>query len=207
MLGTIKLNGKNIIPSKVVCVGKNYTEHIYELGDEVPDKMVLFVKPNSAINTKVQLSGDEPIHYEGEICFLYEGGTFSAVGFGLDLTKRALQSKLKEKGLPWERAKAFDGAAVFSQFTDFDESPASLNFTMTINGETRQEGKVGLMIYKPHQILKEIQSFMTLFDGDVVMTGTPKGVGPLAAGDLVEAVLKNGDKVLQQVSWTVQEIS
>lgn len=204
MLNSIKLAGKEVIPSKVVCIGQNYIEHIYELGGEVPEGMVLFVKPNSAISSEVQLTGDEPIHYESEICFIYEDGKFTAVGLGLDLTKRSLQTRLKEKGHPWERAKAFDGAAVFGDFVEFEGSTAKLNFTMTINGELKQEGKVGLMIHKPHHVLKEILSFTTLIDGDVVMTGTPKGVGPLAVGDIIEAVLKNDDKVLQQVKWVVQ---
>ncbi len=204
MLNKIHIAGKEVAPSKVICVGQNYIEHIYELGGEIPENMVLFAKPNSAITSQVKLTGDEPIHYESEICFIYEDGEFTAVGLGLDLTKRALQFKLKDKGLPWERAKAFDGAAVFSEFVAFEGSTANLNFTMTINGEVRQEGKVSLMIYKPNHVLKEILSFISLVDGDVVMTGTPKGVGPLVAGDEIEAVLRDGDKVLQEIAWKVQ---
>ena len=163
---------------KIVCVGRNYEEHIIELGSEKPDSMVLFLKPASAIADRLNAYLGETLHYEGEICFSIKDGEFDRVGFGLDLTKRALQTRLKQKGLPWERAKAFDGAACFSDFVAFDKTKINqLRLKLDINQQTVQAGGYDLMIYKPDQVLREIKSFMTLNDGDIVMTGTPKGVG------------------------------
>jgi 2-keto-4-pentenoate hydratase/2-oxohepta-3-ene-1,7-dioic acid hydratase in catechol pathway len=101
---SIIVDNTQVIPSKIICIGRNYVDHIAELGNEVPDEMVVFIKPNSSIAEQLSSYHDEPLHYEGELCFVYQLGRFSAVGFGLDLTKRQLQSKLKAKGLPWERA-------------------------------------------------------------------------------------------------------
>jgi|TARA_B110000014_G_C19859757_1_gene445412 2-keto-4-pentenoate hydratase/2-oxohepta-3-ene-1,7-dioic acid hydratase in catechol pathway len=181
---------KTITPTKVLCIGRNYVDHITELGNEIPDEMVVFFKPNSAISSSLTAYHlDEQLHYEGEICFVYEQGKFSAVGLGLDLTKRALQSKFKKKGLPWERAKAFDGAAVLSDFVPLPKNEETLRLALKINGEEKQAGGVSLMMYKPQVILKELQKFVTLEDGDVVMTGTPKGVGAINTGDNFEAKL------------------
>jgi len=115
-LKKIYVGERSVAPAKIVCVGRNFVEHIEELGNEIPENMVIFLKPNSAVAEDLRACHDEPLHYEGELCFLFEKGRFAAVGFGLDLTKRNLQSQLKVKGLPWERAKAFDGSVVFSSF-------------------------------------------------------------------------------------------
>ena len=127
------VNKKQVTPSKIICIGRNYVDHIAELGNEVPDEMVVFLKPNSAISTQLQSFHQEALHYEAELCFLYQQGKFSAVAIGLDLTKRTLQTKLKSKGLPWERAKAFNGAAVFSNFALIDEIDHSLSLTLSID--------------------------------------------------------------------------
>jgi len=198
---TISLEQHSIAPSKIVCVGRNYVEHIEELGNDRPEQMVLFCKPNSALSERLQSVQGEPLHYEGELCFMVEKGQFAAVGLGLDLTKRHLQSQLKAKGLPWERAKAFDGSAVLSPFVRIDPRPQNLHFEWRINGQQVQQGNLDMMIYKPDQILSEIQSFMTLNEGDVVMTGTPKGVGVIRAEDHFQAVLKQGDAVLLEAQW------
>ena len=198
---TIVVDGKAVTPSKVVCVGRNYVEHIAELGNDVPDEMVVFFKPNSAISDQLISSHQEQLHYEGEICFVYNQGRFSAVGFGLDLTKRGLQSKLKDKGLPWERAKSFDGAAVLSEFVNIDDVSDELSLTLSIDGELTQQGGVPLMMYKPNDILAQLQSFITLEDGDVVMTGTPKGVGKIAKGSKFEAHILQGEQRLVSASW------
>ncbi|MGD8292159.1 MAG: fumarylacetoacetate hydrolase family protein, partial [Desulfobacterales bacterium] len=124
-----------VTPSKIVCVGRNYYAHIEELGSQVPDQMILFSKPNSSISNQLSSHKGEQLHYEGELCFLFENGRFSAVGFGLDLTKRKLQSILKEKGLPWERAKAFDGSAVFSKFIEIFEATTEMTFELKKNGD------------------------------------------------------------------------
>lgn len=189
-MNNIVLDLKEITPSKIVCVGRNYVEHIEELGNEMPEQMVIFTKPNSAISDQLISTHQlEQLHYEAELCFLYQQGKLSAVALGLDLTKRTLQSYLKNKGLPWERAKAFDGSAVFSEFIAIkdNESKAidnTLTLSLEINNTLTQQGSVQLMMYKPEQILTELQSFMTLEDGDIIMTGTPKGVGIINKGDV-----------------------
>jgi 2-keto-4-pentenoate hydratase/2-oxohepta-3-ene-1,7-dioic acid hydratase in catechol pathway len=132
-------------------------------------------------------------------------GTLSAVGFGLDLTQRELQSKLKAKGLPWERAKAFDGAACFSDFVALGDTPLdSLSLQLEINGELRQQGGYELMMYKPAQILSGIARFMSLDDGDIIMTGTPKGVGQVQPGDRFIGRVLSGEKVLVSGEWTAE---
>ncbi len=191
---TVVVDGKRVAPSKVVCVGRNYVEHIQELNNEIPTSMVIFMKPNSAIS-EVLVSGKNPLHYEGEISFLIKQGRVSAVGFGLDLTNRVLQNELKEKGLSWERAKAFDGAGVFSPFVSIDESEVEkLSMQLWINGVLTQEGGVDLMIHKPLEIIKEINSFSSLIDNDIVMSGTPKGVGSFKSGDVFVGKIFVGKK-------------
>ncbi len=106
---SVKLGDELIRPSKVLCIGRNYLEHIHELDNAIPDEMVVFNKPSTSITSVLNSYHHERLHYEAEICFLIKDGKYQAVGLGLDLTKRALQGQLKGKGLPWERAKAFDG--------------------------------------------------------------------------------------------------
>jgi len=185
----------------VVCVGRNYVEHIKELGNEMPEDMVLFCKPNSSISSELRYVGEDG-HYEAEISFLILDDDIKGVGFGLDLTKRDIQSKLKSKGLPWERAKAFDGAAVFSEFVHIEKSDIdSLEVELLINGKLVQKGGVELMIYKPEEIIKEIKSFMSLEDGDIVMSGTPKGVGKFKKGDLFRGKIICKNKFLAEKEW------
>jgi len=204
-MNTIRLESEHIAPSKIVCIGRNYLEHIRELGNETPDDMVIFNKPNSSISSRLLAARDEPLHYEGEICFMVQDGSLSAVGFGLDLTQRELQSKLKAKGLPWERAKAFDGAACFSDFVALGDTPLdSLSLQLEINGELRQQGGYELMMYKPEQILSGIARFMSLDDGDIIMTGTPKGVGQVQPGDRFIGRVLSGEKVLVSGEWTAE---
>ncbi|MEH6582446.1 MAG: fumarylacetoacetate hydrolase family protein [Halioglobus sp.] len=201
-MNTVLVNGSPLTPSKIVCIGRNYVAHIKELGNEIPDEMVVFNKPNSAISESLHsVLLDDALHYESELCFIVRDGGFGAVGFGLDLTKRALQSTLKQKGLPWERAKAFDGAVVFSPFVALPQTPETLSLTLTVDGATRQSGGVELMMYKPGTILQELEKFMSLEDGDIVMTGTPAGVGPVLAGEQFEGKVLAGDDVLVCQSW------
>ncbi len=193
-----------MIPSKIVCVGQNYVKHIQELGNEIPDNMVLFIKPNSSISDTLVSFQHEQIHYEGELSFLFEDGRFSAVGFGLDLTKRSLQKQLREQGLPWERAKTFDGAAVFSEFVSIKDSTALFSISLDINEKTVQSADIHQMIYKPDEILAEILTFMTLNDGDIVMTGTPSGVGTFSPGDLFTGQISENGKPIVSVSWVAE---
>ena len=203
-MNTITVGHERVTPSKIVCIGRNYVDHIQELDNEVPDDMVVFLKPNSAISTQLSAYQKETLHYEGEISLLVENGCFTAVGFGLDLTKRELQAHLKDKGLPWERAKAFDGAAVFSDFVRFDGECASLSLALSINNTLVQSGAVEHMMFKPKAILAQLPEFLTLNDGDIVMTGTPKGVGPMSAGDTFEGCILRADEVLVEGRWVAQ---
>ena len=198
---TIRVEKNLITPSKIVCVGRNYIEHISELGNEPPDQMVIFLKPTTAISTELRSAHEEPVHYEGELCFLYQNKRFSAVGFGLDLTKRDLQNRLKKQGLPWERAKAFDGSVVFSQFKAISEISPRLTFELNINDRTVQNGNIDQMIYKPDQILTQITTFMTLLDGDIVMTGTPKGVGKINQGEIFTGTVRDGRETVTSETW------
>ncbi|MEH0740553.1 fumarylacetoacetate hydrolase family protein [Vibrio cholerae] len=199
---SIKLGSSEITPSKIVCIGRNYIEHIHELGNAVPEQMVVFNKPASAITSTLSSFHQEPLHYEAEICFVVTNGEYSHVGLGLDLTKRGLQSSLKGKGLPWERAKAFDGSAVLSRFMPLDGIEVNaLSIELYINCVRVQKGAVTQMIYSPQAILQELGSYTTLYDGDVVMTGTPQGVGEVHSGDRFLARLKTDDTTLMEIEW------
>jgi len=200
-LNTIVIGDRFVRPSKIVCIGRNYVEHIAELGNEIADEMVVFFKPNSAISRELNAVHGEPLSYEGELSFVYEGGRFVAVGFGLDLTKRELQSRLKQKSLPWERAKAFDGAATFSNFVVLEHEMDSLSMTLEINGAIVQSGNIGLMMYKPGDILTGLAEFVSLTDGDIVMTGTPKGVGIIQLGDEFKGSVYAHGELLTCATW------
>jgi 2-keto-4-pentenoate hydratase/2-oxohepta-3-ene-1,7-dioic acid hydratase in catechol pathway len=200
-LKTVLLNGQPITPSKVICIGRNYVDHIAELGNEVPDDMVVFLKPNSAISDELTSFHQEPLHYEGEICLMVIQGEFRAVGFGLDLTKRTLQGTLKAKGLPWERAKGFDGAAVMSEFVSIDDISDDLALILSIDNQLVQQGGVDLMMYKPSKILELLTPIFTLEDGDIVMTGTPKGVGVINLGSVFNAQVNQGNQTLVNTAW------
>ena len=198
----INFKGSVLVPSKVVCVGKNYAGHIREMQSAIPDEMVVFMKPPSAIGDQLRSHAGETLHYECEICLLIMDQQIAGVGVGLDLTKRQLQSKLKKAGLPWERSKAFDGAALLSAFVEVPGNIEDLNLTLKIDGGLKQQGGVTDMLYKPAAILDQLKTFTRLESGDVVMTGTPAGVGPIIAGTHFEASLLHGAKVLVQAEWT-----
>ena len=203
-MNKIVLEDKEIFPSKVVCIGRNYMEHIKELNNEVPEDMVFFIKPNSAISNKLDFPKNQnSCHYEAEISFLIEDSKIIAVGFGLDLTLREVQSKLKEKGLPWERAKSFDGAAVFSKFVNFDGDISKLGIELYINGELKQKGDYSLMINKPLEIIKEANSFLSFENGDILMSGTPSGVGSFKVGDVFLGKILLDEKIIIEESFKV----
>jgi len=197
----INFKDKHYTPSKVVCIGRNYVQHIHELGNEIPENMVVFNKPNSAISDTLHFYS-EHCRFEGEICFLILDGEIKGVGFGLDLTHADVQNKLKKKGLPWERAKAFDGSAVLSNFV-LIESVETLEMKLYINDDLVQFATYDLMIYKPGVMLAEIKAFMSLEDGDVIMSGTPKGVTNYAVGDrFLGQIYLHGEVILEQ-EWVV----
>jgi 2-keto-4-pentenoate hydratase/2-oxohepta-3-ene-1,7-dioic acid hydratase in catechol pathway len=189
----------------VVCIGRNYAAHIEELDNEVPDQPVIFVKPNSAVTKQLRIGSTEPIHYESEISFLIIDGQLNGVAFGLDLTKRQTQTTLKAKGLPWERAKAFDGAAVFSDFVNIPKGLKRLRLELEINGQLTQHGGVNLMLNKPLELVSEIETFMSFEDGDIMMTGTPSGVGIVSKGDVFVGKIFDADSLLVQQKWRVQD--
>lgn len=203
-MNSILLNEQEIFPSKVVCIGRNYTEHIAELNNETPDEAVFFFKPNSSISDTLAFpEGQSSCHYEAEISFMIEENKISAVGFGLDLTLREVQSKLKAKGLPWERAKCFNKSAVFSKFVNFSDDISKLEIELYINDELKQKGSVELMITKPKEIIQELLSFSSFEDGDILMTGTPKGVGEFNSGDIFVGKILYEDKVLIEKRFDV----
>lgn len=203
-MNEVLLNGDPICPSKIVCVGRNYVAHIKELGNAVPDEMVVFLKPNSAIGDELLACHQEPLHYEAELCFIVVDAKLFAVGIGLDLTKRTLQSQLKQNGLPWERAKAFNHSALFSEFVALDidtETLDGLSLELLIDGELVQQGSCQQMLHSPQAIIDSVSEYMHFEDGDIIMTGTPKGVGQVSAGaSFVGRVLLNG-KTLCQQTW------
>ena len=187
---------------KVVCVGRNYAAHAEELGNEVPKAPILFMKPASSVVSIRQgvvrpnpaLYGET--HYEAELCVQLAADLSSAtieeakqaiggVTLGLDLTLRELQAELKEKGHPWERAKCFDGACVLGDwldpqvFGDFTD----VHYQLTINNALKQDGDSALMLFPVYELLVNISHAFSLQAGDVIMTGTPSGVGALQAGD------------------------
>jgi len=201
---SLVFNGESFSPGKVVCIGRNYVEHIKELGNEMPDEMVVFCKPASSISDILFAEQDEPLHYEAELCFLIQNGELSGVGIGLDLTKRNLQNELKKKGLPWERAKGFDGAATYSYFVPLPADISKLTFTLHIDGELTQQGDPTLMMYAPETILLELSRFMTLEDNDIIMTGTPKGVCMVKEGSQFIGRVFYDHELLIEHTWIGQ---
>ncbi len=193
---------------KIICIGRNYTDHIEELKNERPSEPVVFIKPDSAVLPKEQdfyipeFSSD--VHYEVEVLVKikkvgkhidekFANTYYDEIGLGIDFTARDLQSKLKEKGLPWEKAKGFDGAAVIgnwvpkTKFKDLNE----LNFKLLKNGEVVQSGNTNLMLWKIDEIIAYVSTFFMLKKGDVIFTGTPAGVGKVNANDYLTGSLEN----------------
>ncbi|GAB4222577.1 MAG: fumarylacetoacetate hydrolase family protein [Francisella sp.] len=189
----------DLTKSKVICVGRNYVEHITELNNNIPDNPVIFMKPNSSITRKLKLSSKREIHYECEIVLVFDNNAnIKAVGLGLDLTDRKLQSHLKAQGLPWELAKSFDNSAVISEFIAIDTNDiAFLNFKAYKNHTLIQQGGYDLMIYKPQQIINFLyQNEISICENDLLMTGTPKGVGIINSNDKFKIDLFCKDKVI-----------
>ncbi len=193
---------------KVVCIGRNYAEHARELNNPTPDDPVLFIKPSTALcNAKspIQLpKGQGAVHHELEIALLIHKplkqsdenqalAGIKAIGLGLDLTLRDKQSQLKRKGLPWEMAKAFDNSCPLSGFIAREHvgGLSEMSIALTINGDVRQQGSSADMLTSISGLLCYISRHFTLLPGDVVLTGTPAGVGPLHKGDKLKLSLNN----------------
>ena len=200
---TVNYKEEKLEVSKVICIGRNYVEHIEELGNEVPSEMVVFNKPNSAITDTLYYFSDA-CRFEGEICFLIQKKQIVAVAFGLDLTHADIQNKLKEKGLPWERAKAFDRSAVFSHFIPYHGDIRTIEMRLTVNEHLVQFANYSLMMYKPGVMISEINRFMALEENDIVMSGTPKGVATYKVGDRFVGHIFSDGKLILEHSWIVE---
>lgn len=193
---------------KIICIGRNYAKHIEELKNERPDEPVVFLKPDSAILLKQhpfvipEFSND--IHHEIEIIVRinkvgkyidakFAHKYYDEIGVGIDFTARDLQQKLKDKGLPWEKAKAFDGSAVIGDFMSkkIFSSVESLNFELTNNGKSVQKGNSSLMLWKIDELVAYVSQYFTLKIGDIIFTGTPEGVAAVQPNDVLEGFLEN----------------
>jgi len=193
---------------KIICIGRNYANHIAELQNERPDEPVVFLKPDSAILLKqhpfVIPEFSEDIHHEIEIIVRinkvgkyidkkFAPNYYDEISVGIDFTARDLQQKLKDKGLPWEKAKAFDGSAVIGDFISkkIFSSTESLNFELTNNGKTVQKGNSALMLWKIDELVAYVSQYFTLKIGDIIFTGTPEGVAVVKPNDVLEGFLEN----------------
>ncbi|MCU0323863.1 MAG: fumarylacetoacetate hydrolase family protein [Spirosomaceae bacterium] len=198
---------------KIICIGRNYAEHIKELNNERPDEPVIFTKPDTAILKDGEafyypdFSSD--IHHEVEIIVKinkmgknieekFAHKYYEEIGIGIDFTARDIQSKLKSKGLPWDLAKGFNGSAPISEFvpkTKFADLK-NLNFNLLVNGDVKQAGNTSMMLYPIDTIIAFVSKYFTLKVGDIIFTGTPAGVGAVKVGDKLEAAIE-GEKMLE----------
>jgi len=193
---------------KIICIGRNYAEHIQELGNEVPDEPVIFMKPKSAL-----LQAHTPfyypeftneLHYECELVLRvckngkyiqerHASNYFNGIAVGIDFTARDIQNECKEKGLPWEKAKAFDNSAAVGKFIDLTPgfNLKNVNFSLKKNNELVQKGNSGKMVFTFDKIISNISNYFSLNIGDLIFTGTPAGVGECVVGDELEAFLED----------------
>ena len=200
---------------KIICVGRNYAAHASELKNPVPDEPVLFMKPDTAIpqaRTPFYIPDfSNDVHHEVEMVLKinkmgknidekFASNYYSEIAVGIDFTARDLQNKLKEKGLPWEKAKAFDGSAPVSAFINISEFPdkKNINFKLLKNKEAVQSGNTREMIFNFNKLVSYISKYFTLKKGDLIFTGTPAGVGKVNAGDKLEAFIE--DKLMLKVN-------
>lgn len=193
---------------KIICIGRNYVKHIEELHNERPSEPVVFLKPDSAILLKQhpfvipEFSND--IHHEIEIVVKinkvgkyiepkFAHNYYDEIGLGIDFTARDLQAKLKEKGLPWEKAKAFDGSAVIGDFLPKNSfnSLESINFELVSNGKTVQKGSSSHMLWKIDELISHVSQYFTLKIGDIIFTGTPDGVAAVKPNDILEGFIED----------------
>lgn len=192
---------------KIIAIGRNYAEHAKELNNPIPTTPVIFLKPDTAVlkdNKPFYLPDfSDDVHYELEVVLKickegkhiaekFAANYYDEVGLGIDFTARDIQSKHKEKGLPWELAKAFDNSApisLFSPKSDFEDL-YNLNFELKINGESRQVGHTKDLLFSFEKIISFVSQYITLKKGDLIFTGTPEGVGKINKGDKLEAWLE-----------------
>lgn len=196
---------------KIICIGRNYAEHAKELGNEIPDEPVIFMKPKSAL-LQVHTPFYYPeftneLHYECELVLRvckngkyiqerHASNYYNGITVGIDFTARDLQDEAKKKGLPWEKSKAFDNSAAVGKFIDItpEINKKNINFSLLKNGETVQKGNSSQMLFNFDSIIATISNYFSLNIGDLIFTGTPAGVGECVVGDELEALIE--DKVL-----------
>ncbi len=193
---------------KIICIGHNYAEHIKELNSAIPTEPVFFLKPDTALIKDNQSfyypDFSKEIHHEVELILKinkpgkniqtqFANKYYDEIGIGIDFTARDIQNECKKKGLPWEKAKAFDGSAPIGKFIDKKQFPdeKNINFHLDINGNTVQIGNTSDLLFSFDIILSYISRFFTLKTGDLIYTGTPKGVGQVKIGDRLEAFIEN----------------
>jgi acylpyruvate hydrolase len=197
---------------KIICIGRNYAEHAKEMKSEVPKEPVFFMKPDTALIIRNQPffipDFSQEIHHEVELVLKinrvgknieerFAHKYYGEIGIGIDFTARDLQAKCKEKGLPWEKAKAFDGAAPLGTFIKKEtfSDLRNINFHLNINGKTVQKGNTADLLFSFDQVIAYVSQFITLKKGDLIYTGTPEGVGPVKTNDRLEAFIE-GEKLL-----------
>jgi 2-keto-4-pentenoate hydratase/2-oxohepta-3-ene-1,7-dioic acid hydratase in catechol pathway len=193
---------------KIICIGRNYVKHIEELQNERPQEPVVFMKPDSAVLLKqhpfVIPAFTDDIHHEVELLVKiakvgkyiepkFAHQYYDEIGLGIDFTARDLQQQLKDKGLPWEKAKAFDGSAVIGEFRSkkLFSSLENINFELKKNGETVQKGNSSLMLWPIDELIAHVSQFFTLKIGDIIFTGTPEGVAKVSPNDVLEGFLED----------------
>jgi acylpyruvate hydrolase len=196
---------------KIICVGRNYVDHIKELSNDKPTDPVIFIKPDTALLDSSEAfyypAFSKDVHYESELVFRigkvgknieskFAHKYIDAIGLGIDFTARDIQSKLKEKGLPWEKAKAFNGSAFVSAMRSIVDADFlhPIDFQLLKNGIAVQEGNSDLMIWNIAELIADISQYFTLKTGDYIFTGTPAGVGPIQIGDTLSGFLQ-GNKL------------
>lgn len=192
---------------KIICIGRNYTEHIRELGNETPEEPVIFLKPDSALFRQRDAfyipDFTHDVHYEAEIVIKinrigksisekFAHKYYTEYTLGIDFTARDVQQKLKEKGLPWEKAKAFDQSAVVGDFLSTEGINFNhISFSLRKNGQTVQQGNTAMMIHSTNEIIAHVSQYFTLKIGDLIFTGTPAGVGKVNPGDILDGYVEN----------------
>ncbi|MBU2950132.1 fumarylacetoacetate hydrolase family protein [Tamlana agarivorans] len=193
---------------KLICIGRNYTEHIAELQNEKPTEPVIFIKPDTAILLKKQPffipDFSDDVHHEVEVLVKinrvgkhidkkFAHKYYNEIGLGIDFTARDLQSQLKAKGLPWEKAKSFDGAAVIGEWIPKNELPEVNNITFSLkkNENIVQNGNTSHMLWKIDEIIEYVSKYFTLKIGDIIFTGTPAGVSKVCANDKLKGFIEN----------------
>lgn len=201
---------------KIICVGRNYAEHAKELGNEIPEEPVIFMKPKSAL-----LQSHTPfyypefsneLHYECELVLRvckngkyiqerHAANYYNGITVGIDFTARDIQNELKAKGLPWEKAKAFDNSAAVGKFVDITPglNRKNINFNLLKNKEEVQKGNSGQMIFSFDALIANISNYFSLNIGDLIFTGTPAGVGECVVGDILEAFYEKDNLLTVEV--------